>query len=598
MLKKEVNEILKQSLYFVIFVVCLPWILSIGMRVFGTPVSYWDVLFPVFQVGLLIFGLILGVALFTAERKQDGMEYLLTLPISRFKLLAIKILPRLAVLIVFSVLYLLATKIFDAALENTRILFVLPSGMLFFMVFSLFIIAVSLSAAHPGFLFSSLLTLVVFCIYIAAIFIFLRVSLIEMIMGNPEFSPPVFGAACLLVLPLPLLFSFIFSFKKFDASPGKTFNKGFLKFLIPSLIIGLALSFIYFYSARKPDHKEYYLTADHKIVKETYTSTCIYDAAGKHKLENIIYPGMLLEYGDYLYFDFTSYNGKVLRVNKKSYMVDSIYTSPVQVRTRYITWRFGNTMALISHHFQTHQRTLVLINLDTKAIHEIKLVEPQPGYYLDAVLIGADELAGQRFWLIYSGKGRDRQVTRIWEDGRNEHLTESKTRAAYFNHLLITGDAEDMIFSKITASGLEIVKRLPVGKDISPLTFFRQNLDNVPLKEMYGTLRFSGRVLHINLETFETNWIDIGSSRVWYFYPDHYYCLELELDPAKRENHFYLKTISLLENGKVELLKDFSGFKAFWEFSISRWGFVVEVDEKVKVYTLPDCRELTFKHLN
>jgi hypothetical protein len=163
---------------------------------------------------------------------------------------------------------------------------------------------------------------------------------------------------------------------------------------------------------------------------------------------------------------------------------------------------------------------------------------------------------------------------------------------------LISGDAEGMIFSKITAAGLEIVKKLPEGKDISPLTFFRQNLDNVPLKEMYGTLKFSGRVLRIDLETFETNWIDTGSSRVWFFYPDHYYCLDLVLDPDKRENRFFLKAISLLENGKITLLKDFSGAKAYWEFSISRWGFVVEAAGKVNVYTLPDCQEITFNHLN
>ncbi|MCI0471471.1 MAG: ABC transporter permease [Candidatus Aminicenantes bacterium] len=596
MLKKEVNEILKQSLYFVIFVVCLPWLLWIGMRVFGTPVSYWQVLFPVFQGGLMIFGLISGVALFTAERKQNGMEYLMTLPISRFKLLAIKILPRLAALIVLAAVYWLTTKIFDAALENTRILFVLPTGLLFFMVFALFFTAVSLSAVHPGFLISSLLSTVVFCIYITAIYLLLRVEIIDLVTGYPEFSPATFVAVCLLALPLPLLFSFIFSFKKFDASPGKSYNRSFLKFFIPSLIIGLVLSSIYFYSARKPDYKEYYLTAEHKLLKETYTSTCIYDQVGVHKLRDVIFPVMILEYGDYLYFDFISYNGKVLRVDKTNYAADSIYTTPVKVRTRYITWRFGDTMALIDQHIRSDERALVLINLDTKAAHEIKLVETEPNMFYNATLIGADETAGQRYWLIYSGKGRYRHVMRVWEDGRSERLTASKTIAAYLNHLLITDDREGMIFSKITDAGLEIVKKLPEGKDISLRLFRRQNLDNVPLKELYGTLKISGRVLRIDLETFETNWLDIGSSNMWYFYPDHYYCLDIELD--KQSNRFYLKTISLLENGKITLLKDFSGVKAYWELSISRGGFVIEEGGKVKVYTLPDCQELTFKDLN
>lgn len=597
MLKKELNEILKQSLYFIIFFICLPLLFMAGSRIVGSSVSYLQFFFPLFQVSLLIFALIAGISLFTSERKQDGIEYLLTLPLSRLKLLAIKIFPRLAAIIVFSLLYVLLVKLLTSGAESMQLTYTLPANIFFFMLCSLFIIAVSLSASHHNFLVIALLGLVVFCIYGMLVYFFTRTSWLEFIIGPIDYSTTGLLFIFILILPLPLLFSFIFSFKKFDVGPEKSFNKSYLKFFIPFLIAGLVLSSIYLYSVRQPFFNNYYITREHKLIEQTYSESRIYDGEGAHKIDELRFPTIILEHGDYIYTDMLFYKRKIFRTNKKNYRTDTFYSSPVSLRTRYFLNKFEDTLAFIALHSQFKEYVLITVHLETQAVKEIKLKGLTSSGFGSPWLIGADEIDGNRFWLIYAGKIRQHHVSRVWENGRIDRLAETNTGAAYFNHMLVTTDDEGMLFSKITGEGLEIVKRLPQGSQVTPLTFYmRKILDNEPVKEMYGRVAVDGRVFRIDLETFAANWIDTDSSYIRYFSPDCYFSVEIGLD--EKTNRHYMKTISMLKDGKLELLKEFGPEKAYTDFLVSKWGFDVEIDGKIKVYTLPECKELTFKGLN
>jgi hypothetical protein len=567
-----------------------------GGRIFGSPVTYLQFFFPVFQEGLLMLALITGISLFTSERKQDGIEYLLTLPMSRLKLLAIKIFPRLAALTVFSLLYMLSISMLSGGSQSLQLTYSLPLNIFFFMLCSLFIVALSLSACHRNFLVLSLLVLVIFSIYGMLVYTFFRMEWFLFIIYPNDFSTTAMLFIFLFILPLPLLFSFIFSFKKFDVGGGKSFTKSYLKFFIPFLIAGLVLSSIYIYSINQPFFKDHFITRDHKLVEETYSTTRIYDEQGAHKVDGLIFPRIMLEHGDYLYADMLYAKGKIVRINKKSYQVETFYSRPVKMRTRHILWKYESIIAFIGVPFEKKEELLILVHLKTQAVKEIKLKESERNYFNGSWLFGADEIEGKRFWLIYAGKGRSHYVMRVWEDGRIERLATTKNMAAYFNHMLITTDKEGMIFSKITAAGLDIIKKLPQGKQVTPIATYRWTLDNVPVKEMYGRIAVSGRVLRIDLETFATNWLDTGSSFTQYFSPDCYYTIKNQLD--KKTNRSYLKTISVLKDGKLTLLKDFNDVKANRIFLRSKWGFAVEVDGKTKVYTLPECKELTFKDLN
>ena len=99
MLKKEISEVLKHSIIFILVALLLPAILLLTTII--SDQSYFDVFFPLFQFGLFSWALFMGTSLFSGERRQRGVEYLLSLPYSRLQLIGIKILPRLCAVIVF-----------------------------------------------------------------------------------------------------------------------------------------------------------------------------------------------------------------------------------------------------------------------------------------------------------------------------------------------------------------------------------------------------------------------------------------------------------------------------------------------------------------
>ena len=83
MLKKEVKEVIKQALVFIVIAVVMPIPVLLAAKLFGSAMSYGDVFFFVFHVGLLIFSVFMGTSLFSRDLGDGGMEYLLTLPYSR-----------------------------------------------------------------------------------------------------------------------------------------------------------------------------------------------------------------------------------------------------------------------------------------------------------------------------------------------------------------------------------------------------------------------------------------------------------------------------------------------------------------------------------
>lgn len=593
MLKKEFNEILKQSLYLIIFLICLPLLFMAGSRILGTSVSYLQFFFMLFQVGLLIFALIAGISLFTSERKQGGIEYLLTLPISRLKLLTIKICPRLAALTAFSLLYVLLVNILTNGAESMQLTYALPANIFFFMLCSLFIISVSLSASHSNFLVIALLGLVIFSIYGMLVYYFTRTGWLELFIGPIDESAAGVIFNFLLILPLPLLFSFIFSFRKFDVGPGKSFNKSYLKLFIPFVIAGVLLSFSYLYMIKLPPYKDYYLTKEHKLIEMRSGSTRVYDGEKVTEIDALGF--VTQEYGDSLYLRSYKTGREILRIDKKNGLVDLFYT--MQGWIRLPVGKYKDTMVFTEPN-RAGEQYLVLINMDSKAVKKIKLPGTEEGDYFGNTVFGADEEEGQRFWLVIKGKIHDYTVYRIWDDGRSEKLALTWTRPVYVSHRLLTTDKKGIVVNKLTAEGIEVIKELPVRTDITFITsYFQRNLDTGAVKEIYGRIPgTTTKVLWIDMEALATGWVqDEGIKSVTNFYPDLNYAVDWDYDNQGRI--IFVNSISRLRKGKTELLKTFEPNKYQWIFP-DGCGFFLKVAGKVKVYAVPDLKELTFKGLN
>ena len=154
----------KQSLFFMVLVTGLPLLVLILDRFFKWSLTYNQVFFPTYQVGLFTFAVLMGVTIFSSEKKQGGIEYILTLPLSRMRLLWMKIMPRLVALGALLLLYSLYLLIVTGG-ENIDSLLVLPLFYFIFPVFFIFIISVSLSASHDNIVSLAILVIFIFIIH-------------------------------------------------------------------------------------------------------------------------------------------------------------------------------------------------------------------------------------------------------------------------------------------------------------------------------------------------------------------------------------------------------------------------------------------------
>ena len=110
---------------------------------------------------LLMFSMFLGLSPFAMDSKQKGMEYLLTLPYSRRRLLLIKLLPRLAA----AVFFYLAFALLYGLIGNDAF----GGGFTVFSLsyFALFFISFSLSVVHENFIVQSIWAGIAMCGYLA-----------------------------------------------------------------------------------------------------------------------------------------------------------------------------------------------------------------------------------------------------------------------------------------------------------------------------------------------------------------------------------------------------------------------------------------------
>ncbi|MGB2844562.1 MAG: ABC transporter permease subunit, partial [Candidatus Aminicenantaceae bacterium] len=151
MLKKEISEVLKHSIIFILVVLLLPAILLVTTII--SDQSYFSVFFPVFQFGLFFWALFMGTSLFSGDRRQRGIEYLLSLPYSRLQLIGIKTLPRLCAVIVF---YLVFVNLYKIGGQDSAATTFIPFTAIYF---TLFLLALSLSAFSDNFIILSVTSL-------------------------------------------------------------------------------------------------------------------------------------------------------------------------------------------------------------------------------------------------------------------------------------------------------------------------------------------------------------------------------------------------------------------------------------------------------
>ncbi|MBD3278090.1 MAG: ABC transporter permease subunit, partial [Candidatus Aegiribacteria sp.] len=109
MFRLELKATLRQTLFVMGFMVIMPLLYLLDSSVYMTGTSLVDYMLGGYGLLWLITAGCLAYNMFRKEDEDDAEEYLLSLPISRYNLLAVKTVPRFAVLAGLELLFRLLT---------------------------------------------------------------------------------------------------------------------------------------------------------------------------------------------------------------------------------------------------------------------------------------------------------------------------------------------------------------------------------------------------------------------------------------------------------------------------------------------------------
>ena len=592
MLKKEFNEVLIQTLLFVLAALLLPGLVIVTTLV--TSASYFGVFFVIFQVGLLFWAMFMGASLFSFDRGQRGLEYLLSLPYSRLQIVGLKIIPRLGAILIIYLLYLI---LYNAGGKYFLIMFFAPFTAVYFI---LFLIALSLSCISDNFVVLSAASVFSLFTYLGMFYLAYISGLLvrgipleefgfafsDLFASDPGWMPGyILGVA--LALLLPFLTSFLLSFQKLDVRPEKVYNIRYLKFFAPLFVLGLLVSFLFAYWGTSLDeYNDYYLTENQKLVEVAYYyKVKIHDRDTVSAVEYSsadFWPH--LDEKEYVY-DMSRYSG-VLRINTSDSTCDLLYKAPKGTRMSWFASKYDQTIVLLESSKDFRGIQLVLIDESSKKVTRLPFKTDLLRSYYRLHIFGTDKIGTKRFWLISSRMPGKNLILRLWEDGKIENIGNSLKFPLYVNRMLISYTDQAMLISMLAGSTFEAIREIPEAKDIH-FSIEPMNLERAPLKEIYT--RKHQKFFRLDLETFELEELGEWKGYVRSYLPGICYFIEKDI-PNKRIKLY------LLKEGKLELLKSFKG-GGKTSFRVFKSGVVIKRGSRIKVYAFPDLKELKFKRL-
>ena len=252
MLAIETKRILKDGV--VIFIV-------LAAIVAGIAASDQDnYLAPALELFLLLYASFAGWSMFERERQENAGEYMLSLPLSRRRLLLLKFLPRLLSVSLLLLVYL--------RLHHSWHLPSLLSPLDFAILYGgFFLLSIAFSVSLKNFISA---------FFIACLLTVGQVLLIRLLDPGREIGPAILQAS-LTALVFPLFFFALF--QGYDVKPVSYFNKKFFPGLL--LLTGLIAGILFLIAP--PGWKNLTLTSRGLILKNSCRLSEITLENGRHR---------------------------------------------------------------------------------------------------------------------------------------------------------------------------------------------------------------------------------------------------------------------------------------------------------------------------
>ena len=232
MLFKEIKDTVKTLGHCFFLLLFIPLAMLMDWHIFHSQWEVSGIFAPVFVAIVLLFAGYSGVSIFQTEKKDRALEYLLSLPVSIGKILAIKILPRMTMLLLLvvigGILSIFRTVISDAI-----------------SVIIVFFIAVFISLAVDSLINAMIGVLLINIILYYSSIITSYLTIEYGLLGSTE---PIFWLSHLLpglLLLIPLAVAFGITLKNFDLKPLKWQAKPYLVIALPSAALLLLFIMVF-----------------------------------------------------------------------------------------------------------------------------------------------------------------------------------------------------------------------------------------------------------------------------------------------------------------------------------------------------------------
>jgi hypothetical protein len=633
--RKEWREVGRQSLYFILALAAMALLmmgidLLIGVMGFAQakPLE-GEKLIIILGAWLLMFSMFLGLSPFAMDSKQKGMEYLLTLPLSRRRLLLSKLLPRLAAIVIFYLAFvLLYAQIGNDALGGSYTLFSLA-------YFALFFISFSLALVHENFIVQSIWAGLALSGYLALCFYVVGLGFswkfrmpgswaVSRSWQDLAYDGPTLLAviAVFLLLAAPFVVSLFIAFKKFDLKPAQAFNRRQLLIFVPLLILAFAASLGVTYLAQKDSIQQnggLLVLKNGRVLKTEFSGELILsDEHGRRRIvirRPISWENPLLEEKSRLFlsgydfkdgsrfiaqFELSSFSWKLLYNCRERFFVSAPFSTFIYDGDGFVYLERSQAEAErpgISSSSPVKTSELRLVRLDTNGAVLSKITYQSPifrGYYQPSV-IGSGRMDGRRFWLIAQQFHR---VLRIWDGGRVDDLGVSRGKSLFCRDLLFTiGEKNVLQVRRLTAAGSETMQEFP-GDFKLAWSPFSINCSN-QVEEIYAVR--DRRIVHIELSNLVVTDVGPLHGHVHMVSPGDFYYIEFENFPGIPSDTW--RKLHRLQGGKMIFLKKFDFKDAGYGYiEVGSNGVVLHQNKFVKnerkistkAFAFPDLRELKY----
>lgn len=223
MLKKEVWDALKRELECLLILGAIPLAFLWDRLIMKFNWGFRDIFSWVFIITVIIYAVYAGATIFQSEKRDRAFEYLFSLPISRGKILLMKIGPRLIILIFLVIVLALFFK-----------LDLLVFGITFLLIF---FVSAFLSIGINSLMINLIGVLMLYSVYDFLWKILVNFSFLNGLESRGAWIIPTFQLFATALLLAPIGTAFWLTFKRMDVKPMKLQMRTYYAIVLPTLAV-------------------------------------------------------------------------------------------------------------------------------------------------------------------------------------------------------------------------------------------------------------------------------------------------------------------------------------------------------------------------